>query len=503
MRRLRTGSSSMRRIHAVARSSLIAPAWELAGLGLLLAFYLLGDALFGDQGVAFLNLSGPFWLTAVLALGALRMVLLDASAIWTALFWFRISTGVYFGAGALVPLLASAETRQYLEAYFLFSGEQIAEVNLIVAAGCVLVLVTANVFQAIIGDGRPKLQSGRRYAQTGASGNETLAAGLLFLFLGSTIKYLFVVPYAFGLIDYTLPGAISALSNFDYAAVFFLTVWSRERARGAFPIVAAYVLFDMMIGVLMLAKTEVMTVLMVFLLAFLRRRMTVRRLGIVAAVVVFCFMALVPIVDQGRAELASRIQGGTLSDRLEILSDVIGGRTSYRRATDVQEAAVRISYVNQATFAVSQYDMGNPGNSFSTVLAVFIPRFLWPDKPIVTDIGVQFNFAATGGATSASSPGLFAEAYWNFGWPGVVLLMIPLGIILAVLSRYALNIVHRELWLYFPAILLAMRIGFRTDGYFVADVVGGTVILVSLHLVLSLLDRFVLGMLRYPVTSRA
>jgi hypothetical protein len=127
---------------------------------------------------------------------------------------------------------------------------------------------------------------------------------------------------------------------------------------------------------------------------------------------------------------------------------------------------------------------------------------LWPEKPIITDIGSKFYGAATGNALdSAASPGVFADCYWNFGWPGVILLMIPMGGILLLVSRYSLDVVRRELWLYFPVVLLGMRIGFRTDGFFVVDIIGGTVILVGLHLVLKFADRFVFPLLRQPTKA--
>src|SRR5260221_335879 len=86
---------------------LMAPIWELAGLVLLLVFCLLVDQIFGAQSDDFINVAGPLWLTTILWLGAFRMAWLDAGAIWTALFWFRVATGLYFGVGALVPVLAN------------------------------------------------------------------------------------------------------------------------------------------------------------------------------------------------------------------------------------------------------------------------------------------------------------------------------------------------------------------------------------------------------------
>ena len=104
-------------------------------------------------------------------------------------------------------------------------------------------------------------------------------------------------------------------------------------------------------------------------------------------------------------------------------------------------------------------------------------------------------------ATSSASPGLFADAYWNFGWIGVVVCMSVVGVVEAFLSRYTLDVVRREAWLYFPVVLMGMQIGFRTDGFFVIDIVGGTVILVCVHFVLKFIDRFVLPLLRQPAIA--
>jgi hypothetical protein len=210
--------------------------------------------------------------------------------------------------------------------------------------------------------------------------------------------------------------------------------------------------------------------------------------------VVLTYVSLVPIVSVGRAELWERYGShgeANFTERLAIVSRAI---TVARYEPTASHGMTRLSYTNQATFAVHEYDSLRPGASFVNVLAVFVPRALWPDKPIITQMANEFNASATGNLNSASSPGLFAEAYWNFGWPGVVLVMPALGIILAAFSRYALWVIRSGSWFYFPVLLLALRMGFRTDGYFVADIVGATVLAVALHLLLMPLDHaFVSG----------
>jgi hypothetical protein len=476
-------------------SPLFAPAWELAGLALLLVVYLLADMIFGPESSGVLNIVGPMWLTAVLCLGVLRMLLLDGAAVWTALFWFRVSVFVYFGLGALVPLLASAGTKAYLEASYQFFDDEMEKINLVVVVACVTVLISANMYLAVRKAGSSERRMG--VSQNNESDTKLLTAGLFFLVLGAPVKYLFTVPQMFGMTDFILPGGLGAIGNFTYGAVFFLTAWSYESSKGAFPLVILFVGLELLIGVLALTKTEVLTVLIMFLLAFIRRQSTLPRMFVITATMLLCFMSVQPIIDAGRAELQRRHPdsiGADLAERLEILSSSIGSSGSIDDGSDVSSLLVRISYMNAAVFAVRQYDGGQPGNSMSMLSSVFVPRFLWPDKPIITQVAVDFNYAATGISTSASSPGLFAEAYWDFGWAGVVLLMVTLGIVLAPLSQYTLSIFHGGKWLYFPVMIMGMRIGFRTDGFYVTDVVGGVVILVCLHISLKIFERFVLPM---------
>jgi hypothetical protein len=104
-------------------------------------------------------------------------------------------------------------------------------------------------------------------------------------------------------------------------------------------------------------------------------------------------------------------------------------------------------------------------------------------------MGTTFNAMATGNAFSASSPGVFAETYWNFGWAGIPLCMIPIGFILAHLSLYTARIFRDGRWIYFPTVFLALRMGFRTDGLIVPDIAGALVILLAMHAILLAAER--------------
>ncbi|MAV65254.1 MAG: hypothetical protein CMG00_08705 [Candidatus Marinimicrobia bacterium] len=70
------------------------------------------------------------------------------------------------------------------------------------------------------------------------------------------------------------------------------------------------------------------------------------------------------------------------------------------------------------------------GSSFLWIPLSFIPRSIWPDKPISIDtyFGMKVYEATTYGS-GAVPPGLFSELYWNFGYIGIIIGCFIFGIV--------------------------------------------------------------------------
>ena len=105
---------------------------------------------------------------------------------------------------------------------------------------------------------------------------------------------------------------------------------------------------------------------------------------------------------------------------------------------------------------------------------MLVPRFLWPDKPVINDIGGRFNLMATGNANSSLSPGYFADVYWAQGRTVDLIWMPLLGALLTFYSRFTVRMLAAGRHFCFPLVLLAMKMGLRVDGSIVADVIGGS-----------------------------
>lgn len=474
----------MTRTQPNSGASIAAPAWELVALTVLVFFHLVAEDLFGREAVWLRNFYGSIALLVIMMAGATRMVLAQSAAIWTTLFWFRMSSGLYLGLGSLSPLIVPGDVRVYMENFFHFSDQDICEVNLLFACSVLTVLIASNLFLA---SGLSVLHVRGSHAERPQA---MLIAAVIFLVLGAPVKYLLIVPSMLNLSDFVVPGSFALLGHFTYPALFFLTAYSLEQNRKLLPAAVLLLGVEMFIGLLGMTKQGVLTPLMIFLLAFMRRQVTVRRLTAMMATIAFVFVYIVPIVIDGRIELGNRygtdLKAG-FSERLEVMWRAAMGdlKTGTEGVSSLDITLVRLSYVNQAGFAMHLYDEGRGEATLGNAFAAFIPRFLWPDKPIMTSIGKEFNMLARGIDTSSSSPTIPGEAYWNFGWWGLLLVMAPMGVLFAVMSRYAIDVFTSGQWIYFPVVIMGIGIGHRIDGHIVSDLIGLPVIFFCLHLVLN------------------
>jgi hypothetical protein len=255
----------------------------------------------------------------------------------------------------------------------------------------------------------------------------------------------------------------------------------------------------------------VLLTLILYLLAFLWNKVSIAKAAICGAAAVAVFVLVQPIVIHGRNVLI--VSGDTqasLARRLEILLSYSAEDAAAVNPDELQSSLARISYVNAATFVIRQYDIGIPGDWPKLLPAVFVPRLLWPEKPNITDIGLDIYELGTGSRASSMGAGVFADAYWAMGWWGVLVYMPIYGLILGVLTLNAARVLREHRWLFFPVVLVAIVVGFRTDGHYIADVAGASVILAGMYIVLVAVDRLLAalsaptpGTLRIPRAATA
>ncbi|PHS21655.1 MAG: hypothetical protein COA84_15420 [Robiginitomaculum sp.] len=469
------------------RKNTLAPhIQEILGVFALYVFTLMIGSLVGASVYPALNVIGPFILAGILGFANWQMIRSDGKNIWTALFWFRLSTAVYFGFGTLFVYLANEATWLFMQAFFRFEDLDIYKLNLIVMLSVFLVLLMARLsIFATSG----KMNSARSATSLNLRNSDKmlLIAAIIFLAIGLIINYVFVIPYRLGWTDTTLPGSALTLTRLIPVGIFFLTLWALRNAKWLLPAIFALVGIEMVFSLLMFMKSSMLFILIMVSFAFLWDKLTARKLMTVGVVVLSAYFISRPLVDYGRVEISLKYGANTqagLGERFDVFTSYFSPNRVDPYNGDVQSGLTRLSYVNASALVIHLYDSGQPGNWPKLIPAVLIPRIFWPDKPIITAIGRDIYELGTGRRTSSFGAGIFADAYWAMGWSGVVVYMSFYGLVIGLLTQLASRIMHKEQWLFFPVVLLGLNYGMRTDGHYISDVAGGLVLIIALYFLL-------------------
>jgi hypothetical protein len=465
------------------KNSLAPDVLEILSTFALYVFFLTISGLGGADTYPILNIVGPAILATILGFANWKMIRNDGKNIWTALFWFRLSTAVYFGFGTLFVYIVNESTWLYMQAFFRFEDSDIFKLNLVIFLSTTIVLLMARLALLLTGSMRRpapiKTVRSRRGADKGL-----LIAAIAFLAIGLIINYAFSLPYQMGWTDKTLPGSIMNLTRLIPVGTFFLTLWALRNAKWLLPAIFALVGIEMVFSLLMFMKSSMLLMLVMVSLAFLWDRLTVRKLMTVGVVILSAYFISKPLVDYGRIEVSLKHGANTqagFGERFDIFTSYFSPNRVDPYNGDLQSGLSRLSYVNTSAFVIHLYDSGQPGNWPKLIPAVFIPRIFWPDKPIITAIGRDIYELGTGRRTSSSGAGIFADAYWAMGWSGVIIYMSFYGLVIGLLTQLASRIMNKEQWLFFPIVLLGLNYGMRTDGHYISDVAGALVFIIALY----------------------
>jgi hypothetical protein len=108
------------------------------------------------------------------------------------------------------------------------------------------------------------------------------------------------------------------------------------------------------------------------------------------------------------------------------------------------------------------------GQTYSYMAVSLIPRFVWPDKPSVSDANRYYQLAF--GLSTVKDvdgvnigAGCLAESYINFGWPGVICIMFAIGIVLGIYERSFLARDSSNLFLAIGVTLLPGVLGIESQ----------------------------------------
>ena len=466
-------------------------AIEFFGVGIVIILYGIGLA-DGYAMVDLLNIVGPLLFTVTVGYSALRLTRRNTHAIWTPVFWYRVTMAVYLGIGSGMTSFFNAETRDLINSLFAFTNFELLKFNMVNA---VFHFCFISVSWVVIRMSRTTGQKSRIGQLAIEKCRIPLrTVGMVFLLIGLTANYLLIYPAALGLLPLTVSNVANQFGQLAYLGYFLITYWglTNRQYRWVWAMIALAAI-DAVAGLLLLSKFSAMFPVIMIPIGFLYHRTTVRRVIIAMAFLVPFYMVVSAVVEEARSRVlrdGSDLNRAVFSDTVKVVGDIATGRDKSPDASEYQLAWARLNYANAGTLGISMYDQGMAGNSLRDIFVVWIPRFVYPDKPIITDIARDFTVMANGNYNSSTSPSMPSEGYWNFGWLGVALFSMMLSIVLTLWSVYSTIVFDRGAWHLLLAVLLGMRIGTRIDGMFVPDVVGPLSAVIAIHIGCTLANRF-------------
>ena len=455
---------------SVSLSPLRPSSWEVNGLICLTCIAFIAPEVLPVDAFSQFNIVISLCFGLVLSFGALRMVKANSFSLLSALFWFRIATVVYFAFGTAFVSFTSADNLAYVRGFYPFSPAEVLRLNQLVYTCTTTVIATIFLIEPI----RPPaylLQD----PETKSMQNSGASIGLMFLIAGSVAHYGFVLPYQLNLTDEIYSSLTGNFSRLRLLGIFISVYVALKRKNGMIIPLTAYCVVDMILSFLTFSKSSVLFVQIMYLAPFVIIRPKFLRGLISVIVLAITFLLIQSVLGNLRVNFDNS-NAATFQARLETVEEVIFSEISNSERQSAMASLARFSFVNAATLVMNQYDSGFASDWPKLIPTVAIPRAIWPEKPIITDIGVDIYALGSGGrTTSSSSAGYFADAYWAGGWTYSIVLSVFLALVLRMLSRFALRVFYYGRWLQMITVLLAMRIGLRVDGHYISDVFGALV----------------------------
>lgn len=466
---------------------------------LLLPLVLIGVAISPDDWdfVLLFNRGEPFYLIGIMIFSAYRIIRAVPDSIWSPAALLPIQTAVFFGFGPLVEVYGNFETQLRLTEHKL----NITEGELFGAN----YLTAVAVFGVILGfwlhtecckpEWRAALDA-RLRARAPVLKPDTL----VFLFVGGgvVLRYGIIQPAQWGMLEILVPGVFATMAHVLDVG-FALAAYLAGRGDKRMQLLLLLLLpLHVFLTVLTFSKSQLMLALLLPAIGSYLAHRKIRRLtlAVIATAVVFTYSQ--DFVSFGRSlvmEQTGTVNKAGYAERLMIAGRYFTeGRNSVMMHPDAQREDwwMRLNYANVQAVAMGFYDNGAPGSTLKNAWQFFIPRAIWPGKPLLVPPGETFRELITGrpggGAVGLS---VYGDLYWQFGWYGVVLITPLIGWLFAMMSWRSIEMISRRDFIYIPAVLIALQTTVAGLTKFLSNgIIAAIPMYFSYLLMVTLLSRF-------------
>lgn len=376
----------------------------------------------------------------------------------------------YYIFGALLIPIGPREQIEFSLSYYDIDATIGMRVAIINSMGMGLALIAGSIAPV-----RMFAYFSRSAVQVGAKIPVEKVIGV-FLIAGA-ISYFYVVNFELTQDprDAVVAGLWRTFSKLLLVAIFLAVAHTGKAALMLRSMAVVLVVLYAIGGMLLLNKSQVLLPLVAFFLGHAWRK-GVRRTFIPGlALLIALYLAIGSPVTTAR-NLAGSMVDGDWNYRISLLWS--GLWTPDQDSIEaINHPWSRFCYTPPQAAALDLYDAGRGGDDFPKMGWTFVPRFLFPNKPIMTDSGPDFHYKISGNMNSSTGHGVFVNGYYNAGTFGVLIVAVSVGFMLACTSAFAATAFSMRSPLWLPVALLGSYMALRIDGHFLADYVGPFVLI--------------------------
>jgi hypothetical protein len=405
------------------------------------------------------NGTAPIYFAFILSMLAIRTLKRMPDSIWAGVFWFPIQAAIFYGFGPLVEVFGNAITLRGLAIHKL----AVTETDLFRAHK----LSTTGIFFIFVGMFLHLnfwRQAWTKKSDAMTSSFPLKKLGVLMVLLGAAFKYLILLPAQWGELNIKVAGVISGLGNvldLGFAIVAFCAASGNKQQRLFLFLTLPIHIF---LSVLAFSKLITVTSILLPIIGAYAAHRRKKRLLINCAALALIYASTQPLVHFGRGVIYERtftISEAGYIDRAGIVYDFLFSTRAAPEATeeDRQGWWTRLSSAGPQAYAMELYDQGNHNRTLDQAWMFFIPRAVWPEKPIMVGPGLEFYRLVTGREQGQSflALSIYGDLYWQYGWNGVIFGSTLIGFLFSTLSSQSVRAIRRRDFLLLPAVLMALE----------------------------------------------
>jgi hypothetical protein len=441
------------------------------------------------------SLSAILFAPAIFFVGSMLIFVLmvQSGAALAPLAWFILGSGIYFGLGTI---FGGLRVHHYTDQIFGADILYLTQVNMLNACSVFIVVGVALAF----GWWRWPVWQTQEPALVQQQNTllQNVFPFVLIVAIACACLKLFFFPVAENLL---IRSIIGKLTLFLPACFLLLGMLWHSLARPLKLVAFTLFIIEISSGALTISKYQVLYTILAFITGIWISRASWKFMFLTLTGMGLIFAMINPLTTLGRAHLAYDTQN-TLEARIEILKDAskalldpkfnfLADNPLIMEVINKPEESARaigrrFEVASIQGYLINEYNSGRSGNTLSNFWLTFIPRIVWPKKPIITNMGRELHMKYYNDPrqiNSSLAPTYSAEAYWNYGSLGVVLVSILLGLAIGWLTQYSLLAVYGNRSEYFIIAFPALIWACFVESWLVSSYLGEFMIFVVILLI--------------------